>query len=187
MRPTAKLFRHPATLAAILLIAGCSDAQDTAETPEATSQATPATGPAGSTTLATPSPDATPTDTDAAPSPTPTRSSVADVSPCLVQDGKRLTIAPLRAVGTEPFWAAQIEGRCVTYSHPDDQKGTRVWTRHAATATGGTWTGSLSGRPFVLRTRTQAGCSDGMSDRRYAIAVDLTVAGEARQGCADLR
>jgi uncharacterized membrane protein len=90
----------------------------------------------------------------------------------------------LRAIGTEPFWGARIEGRCVTYSHPDDQQGTRVWTRFSGTAASGTWTGALRGSPFVLRTRPQAGCSDGMSDNRYPIAVTLTVGGEQRSGCA---
>ena len=109
------------------------------------------------------------------------------VSACLLQDGERLAVAPLRALGTEPFWAASIEGRCVTYSHPEDQQGTRIWTRYAATADGGRWSGALGGRRFELTTRRQPGCSDGMSDRRYPIAVDLMVGGERRQGCAEPR
>ena len=124
------------------------------------------------------------------PPPPPPPPPSADVPPgrvgaCLLQDGERLAVAPLRAIGTEPFWGAQIEGRCVTYSHPDNQHGTRVWTRYTASAGGGTWTGALDGRPFVLRTRPRPGCSDGMSDRRYPIAVELTVGGEERQGCAE--
>jgi uncharacterized membrane protein len=123
-------------------------------------------------------PTPTPTTT---PSPTPSQ-----VSACLMQDDERLTVAPLRAVGTEPFWGARIEGRCVTYSHPENQQGTRVWTRYAPRpGGGGTWTGSLGGKPFVLRTRPQAGCSDGMSDKRYPLAVELTVAGEERRGCVE--
>ena len=107
-------------------------------------------------------------------------------NPCLVQDGKPLAVAPLRAVGTEPFWGARIEGRCVTYSHPDDQKGTRVWTRYAPGDNGGgTWSGALGGRRFELTTRARSGCSDGMSDRRYPMAVDLIVGGERRSGCAE--
>ena len=90
----------------------------------------------------------------------------------------------LRAVGTEPFWGARIDGRCVTYSHPEDQSGTRVWTRFSGTSSNGAWTGALGGKPFVLRTRRQADCSDGMSDNRYPIAVTLTVGGEQRSGCA---
>lgn len=126
---------------------------------------------------------------DRAPASTPTPAPTAtQAGACLMQDGERLSVAPLRAIGTEPFWGARIEGRCVTYSHPDDQQGTRVWTRYAANAGGGaTWTGALEGRPFVLRTHPQPGCSDGMSDNRYPIAVELTVGGEQRQGCAQPR
>ena len=107
----------------------------------------------------------------------------AGVSPCLVQDGELLQTNALRAVGTEPFWAARIDGRCVTYSHPDDQAGTRVWTSFGASGEGGSWSGVLGGKPFVLRSRT-ADCSDGMSDRRYPLEVTLAVGGEERRGCA---
>ena len=106
-------------------------------------------------------------------------------SACLTQGDERLRVAPLRAIGTEPFWGARIEGRCVTYSHPEDQDGTRVWTRYTARPDGGTWTGALGGKPFELRTRVAPDCSDGMSDRRYPIAVELTVSGERRTGCAE--
>jgi uncharacterized membrane protein len=92
----------------------------------------------------------------------------------------------LKAVGTEPFWAARIEGRCVTYSHPDNQSGTRIWTQFTGTRDNGVWTGFYEGARFVLRTRRAPGCSDGMSDRRYPIAVSVTVKGEERSGCADL-
>lgn len=104
---------------------------------------------------------------------------------CLTQGSERLGVAPLRAVGTEPFWAARIEGRCVNYSHPEDPHGTRVWTRYTEAPGGGTWSGALGGQLFELRTRTEPGCSDGMSDKRYPLAVELTVHGERRRGCAE--
>ncbi len=113
------------------------------------------------------------------PSPAP-----AGNSPCLTQDGTAIPANRLRAVGTEPFWGARVEGRCVTYSHPQDQSGTRVWTKFSGSAAKGVWSGSLNGQPFVMRTRPQAGCSDGMSDTRYPVAVSLTVGGEQRTGCA---
>lgn len=119
---------------------------------------------------------------DPAPLPAPADKSA---SPCLMQGSDRLRVTPLRAVGTEPFWGARIEGRCVTYNHPEDQDGTRVWTRYAPSPGGGTWVGALGGRRFELRTRAAPGCSDGMSDRRYPIAVDLLVNGEQRRGCAE--
>lgn len=103
---------------------------------------------------------------------------------CVVQDGRPVPANRLRAVGTEPFWGAQVDGRCVTYSHPENPAGTRVWTRFSGSADAGTWTGALDGKPFLMRTRPQPGCSDGMSDTRYPIAVSLTVGGEERRGCA---
>ncbi|MEO5565242.1 MAG: hypothetical protein ABIR05_01050 [Luteimonas sp.] len=106
------------------------------------------------------------------------------VSPCLTQDGRAIPANTLRVVATEPFWGAQVEGRCVTYSHPENQAGTRVWTKFSGTASNGTWSGALDGKPFVLRTRPQSDCSDGMSDTRYPIAASLTVGGEQRNGCA---
>lgn len=112
-------------------------------------------------------------------------SPAAAAGACRVQDGREVPANRLRAIGTEPFWGARIDGRCVTYSHPEDQAGTRVWTRFSGSADSGVWTGALAGKPFVLRTRPEAGCSDGMSDRRYPIAVSLSVGGEQRQGCAE--
>ncbi|HEX2764720.1 MAG TPA: hypothetical protein VHM92_12870 [Allosphingosinicella sp.] len=106
--------------------------------------------------------------------------------PCMMQGAKALTTAPLRIVGTEPFWAARIEGRCVTYSHPEDQKGVRVWTRYAPAADGGgTWSGALAGERFELRVRAKAGCSDGMSDRSYPLAAEILLGRERRTGCAE--
>lgn len=110
----------------------------------------------------------------------------ATAGPCLMQGKERLQVTPLRAVGTEPFWGARIDGRCVTYSHPDDQAGTRVWTRYTpGPRGGGIWSGTLGGRRFVLTTRAWPGCSDGMSDEIYPIAVELAVQGERRTGCAE--
>ncbi len=109
----------------------------------------------------------------------------APAGACLIQDGKPVPANRIRAIGTEPFWGARIEGRCVTYSHPEDQQGTRVWTRFGGTASNGNWSGALGGSPFVLRTSPAPGCSDGMSDNRYPIAVTLTVNGEQRTGCAE--
>jgi|GEM_PF-629963 len=122
----------------------------------------------------------------AAATPPPAASPAGTAGACHMQGSERLQVPAMRALGTEPFWNARIDGRCVTYSHPDDQAGTRVWTRFAAGAGGGgTWSGALGGRRFELRIRPQPGCSDGMSDRRYGFAAELAVAGEQRRGCAE--
>lgn len=104
---------------------------------------------------------------------------------CRVQDGKTLPPNLIKALGTEPFWAARVDGRCVTYMTPDDQKGTRIWTSFTGSRDKGVWTGFYQNRRFVLRTRPAPGCSDGMSDNRYPLAASLSVAGEERSGCAE--
>lgn len=109
----------------------------------------------------------------------------AAVSACLMQGDERLQVKPIRAIGTEPFWSARVEGRCVTYSTPEDQQGVRVWTRYSDAPGGGTWVGQLGGKPFEMRTRAEPGCSDGMSDNVYPVAVELMVNGEKRRGCAE--
>ena len=108
----------------------------------------------------------------------------ASTSPCLVQDGELLRIPKQKALGTEPFWAATIEGRCVTYSTPENQQGTRIWTRVGTGPMGPIWSGSYEGKPFVLRIQPAVRCSDGMSDRVYDLEAALIVAGEERKGCA---
>ena len=117
--------------------------------------------------------------------PPPEVADAAPVSPYLMQGAERLRVAPIRAVGTEPFWGARVEGRCVTYSTPENQQGVRVWARYAeAAGTRATWVGQLDGKPFEMRISPEPGCSDGMSDERYPLAVELTVHGEQRRGCA---
>ena len=104
------------------------------------------------------------------------------VHPCLTQDGKPVT-RKLKALGTEPFWAAEIEGRCVTYRTPEEDK-TRIWTRIAQSPGGTVWNGALDGREFQLTIRPAPGCSDGMSDNSYPMEAVLRVRGETRRGCA---
>ena len=105
-------------------------------------------------------------------------------SACRVQDNAVLSNAPLKVVGTEPFWGARIDGRCVTYSTPDNQAGTRVWSRYTKGPDGGVWVGAYEGKPFELRTRAVQSCSDGMSDTVYPMEAELKVAGEDLRGCA---
>lgn len=106
--------------------------------------------------------------------------------PCSVQDGKPVA-ARLKALGTEPFWAAEVDGRCVTYKTPEDQAGTRIWAKFSGTAESGQWSGFLGGQRFLLVTRIEANCSDGMSDRRYPLAATVTIGSEERRGCAEVR
>jgi len=134
--------------------------------------------------------DPTPPGPPAAPEPEPMEAVLADgteagpSSPCLLDDGRPVPPNAIRAIGTEPFWNAVVEGRCVTYQTPEDQEGTRVWARFSGTAEKGRWVGALDGQPFVMETRPDPKCSDGMSDNIFPIAVTLMVRGEKRIGCA---
>ena len=106
------------------------------------------------------------------------------VDACRVQDGRPLQITPIRAVGTEPFWGARIDGRCVEYSHMEDPKGTRIWTQYTRNEASEVWLGALNGKAFELRLRNEPGCSDGMSDKRYPLSVELQMGKELLKGCA---
>lgn len=110
-----------------------------------------------------------------------------NISACLIQDGERIGEMGLKAVGTEPFWAADIKGRCVTYSTPENIDGTRIWTEFSGSRDRGVWTGYYQDQRFVLRTRPDPDCSDGMSDKVYPLGVTLVVGGEERIGCAEYR
>ena len=103
---------------------------------------------------------------------------------CRTQDGRAVT-HKLKALGTEPFWAAEVDGRCVTYSTPDDQKGTRVWAKVAGISPTMVWDGALRGKQFQLTITPKEDCSDGMSDKTYPMEAVLRVDGETRHGCAE--
>jgi len=106
--------------------------------------------------------------------------------PCDTQDGEPVT-HELKALGTEPFWAAEVQGRCVTYRTPEDQHGTRVWTHVDTGPQGPAWNGALRGKQFQLYVKPAPppGCSDGMSDKVYSMDAVLRVDGETRKGCAE--
>jgi len=112
--------------------------------------------------------------------------SSAQGNPCLTQDGEAVT-ARLKAIGTEPVWAAETEGRCVTYKTPEDPVGTRVWTTVMKGPEKMVWKGTLRGEQFELTVTPRTDCSDGMSDRVYLMEAVLRVDGETRRGCAESR
>ena len=89
----------------------------------------------------------------------------------------------VQAVGTEPFWNARVEGGRLTYTTPEDQKGTPVPVRRFAGNSGVSFSGTLAGRQLDLLV-TRGACSDGMSDRRYPFTATLKIGDEQRNGCA---
>lgn len=109
---------------------------------------------------------------------------VHDANACSMQDGSKLAIESISGIGTEPFWNVRTVGRCVTYTTPEDQAGTRVWAKASTDAAATRWVGTLRGKPFELVATSKPNCSDGMSDRIYPMEVVLKVDGEVRRGCA---
>lgn len=150
---------------ALAALSGCDRAP--APAPEATgSAATPAA------TIPAAAPSA-PAQAAAAPEPTETEPLPdADLPP------------RLRAIGTEPFWAADLVGDQLTYSTPDDQEGTSFKVRREATPQGSVLIGRLDDENFVLAIARRE-CSDGMSDRRYRWRAVLRRDGKSLDGCAE--
>lgn len=82
------------------------------------------------------------------------------------------------ALGTEPFWSLEITDTRITYHDAE--------RRRVAEANPGARP-SFNGRRYVGERMTvditHQPCSDGMSDRRYAESVRLTVDGRTLNGC----
>jgi uncharacterized membrane protein len=93
---------------------------------------------------------------------------------------------PFQALGTEPFWAVEVTPGRLSYSTPENQKGTEFPAQRTVEGEALVWTGTFEGSKFTLRIAPGT-CSDGMSDTVYAYTAMVAFAGETRQGCARLR
>jgi uncharacterized membrane protein len=95
--------------------------------------------------------------------------------------------APLRCLGTEPFWSLTIDPRAGTanFSQPDDLGGKT--SALAQTWPGAPWAPAAApSLPEGLAVLYPAECSDGMSERSYGITVDIFMTGSDRSrlsGC----
>ena len=87
------------------------------------------------------------------------------------------------ARGTEPFWGLQIRDTQITLQRPDHpnavgnnpglkmESGKAVWETQA-------------GADRLTVTLTMQGCSDGMSDLKYAYSAEVKLGSETLKGCA---
>lgn len=91
---------------------------------------------------------------------------------------------PLRALGTEPFWAVEITPRTLVYSAVD-HPGLTV-TNPGPTLQGTTAVYAASGSDGVMLVVTLIAteCSDGMSDRVYPLTARVELGSETLNGCA---
>jgi uncharacterized membrane protein len=89
--------------------------------------------------------------------------------------------APVRALGTEPFWGVEITPRELVVSGVDRPEmrvanpGVQMQGDAAVIAAGDQLT-------ITLR---DVDCSDGMSDRVYALEAEVKLGAETLKGCAD--
>lgn len=176
MRSSAAAMALAAAMA--VCVSGCGERGDPTPAASDPPAATPirTTAPsAAPTEAASPAPGAAPPE---APKPTATATSPAATSPAVSAIPVRL-----RALGTEPFWNAQISGEMLTYTSPDDQKGRHAELVRRDRAGGAEFSGKLGGSALHIAV-TKRACSDGMSDRSYPFTVVLTLGSERRQGCA---
>ena len=98
------------------------------------------------------------------------------------------TAEPLRALGTEPFWALDIDSTGLRFTTPEDTTGMRFPPNAPSPIAGDTLVWMAESELAAIHVRlwpTQ--CSDGMSDRVYPYSALVRVAGTEYRGCANRR
>ena len=101
--------------------------------------------------------------------------------------GKESRTEPFRAVGTEPFWALDIDSTGLRFRTPDDTSGVH-WPPSSRVVTGDTsrWIAKTVRGKIEARI-WPAQCSDGMSDRTWEYAATVRVDTTSYTGCAESR
>ena len=89
----------------------------------------------------------------------------------------------ITALGTEPFWSAEIIGTEMVYSTPENIEGRRFELTRFAGNGGLGFTGSFDGSALQF-TVTPGECSDGMSDRTYPFTATMKIDEALLAGCA---
>ena len=93
----------------------------------------------------------------------------------------------LRALGTEPFWALDVDASGLRFITPDDTTGIRFPPIAPAVSTDTVvWSVQTERSAIEVRVWPEK-CSDGMSDREYPYAARVIIAGTTYRGCAGRR
>lgn len=91
---------------------------------------------------------------------------------------------PLRAIGTEPFWAVEITPATLTYSGVDRPEQTLPSPGPDVQGTTAVYVVETEGEPSMTVTLMTTDCSDGMSDRIYPLTAMVEIGDETLNGCA---
>ena len=92
--------------------------------------------------------------------------------------------APVRVLGTEPFWSVNIDGDGLVYSgvdRPEQRAPNAGPDVQGATAS---WSGRIDQDQALSVTVMATECSDGMSDRIYPLTARVQIGEETLNGCA---
>ena len=90
----------------------------------------------------------------------------------------------LRVVGTEPFWAVQVNGDALTFTTPEDQRGLQLRGVRVVAADGGFAIAGRSGQQGFSLQVDPGNCSDGMSDTAYTMTAEFRLGETTYRGCA---
>ena len=107
----------------------------------------------------------------------------AKAAPAPVLGGVDLT-KPLRALGTEPFWAVELTGSELVYAGVDRPEQRAPQGAPVIQGTMATWEATTGAGTPLSVTLTATECSDGMSDRTYPLTAVVKVGEETLTGCA---
>ncbi len=90
---------------------------------------------------------------------------------------------PVRALGTEPFWAVDVQGDELVYSGVNRPE-QRARVGRVISAGEVVFRGTTASGVVLTVTLMPSACSDGMSDRVYPFVARVQVGGEHLSGCA---
>ncbi len=92
--------------------------------------------------------------------------------------------APLRALGTEPFWAVELTGSELVYSGVDRPEQRAPQGEPVLQGTMAIWEATTAtGTPLKV-TLMATDCSDGMSSRTFPLTAMVEIGEETLMGCA---
>jgi len=91
---------------------------------------------------------------------------------------------PLRALGTEPFWAVELTGTEIVYTGVDRPEQRAPQSPPVVQGTTASFEAeTTTGTPISIMIAATE-CSDGMSDRTYPLSAIVRIGDETLTGCA---
>lgn len=91
---------------------------------------------------------------------------------------------PLRALGTEPFWAVDLTGTELIYAGVDRPEQRAPQPQPVVQGTTVTYKATTASGAAIGVMLAATECSDGMSDRTYPLSAIVQIGDETLTGCA---